>query len=230
MAVSALSLNPLAAKSGTASTTTAATTTSSSAASQLAATENRFLALLVAQMKNQDPLNPLDNAQVTSQMAQLSTVQGVNQTNAQLTQLLSEFQGLQAMTLAGRSVLVPGNVLSVPSTGTVEARGGFETASDATSVRVTVKSPTGQVVRTIDLGARAAGIGSFRWDGLDDAGKPVAAGDYSFSVTAANGTQSVSSRALSAVRVEGVNRGASGIQLDLGRLGTVGFADVLQVL
>ncbi|MBK8323324.1 MAG: flagellar hook assembly protein FlgD [Betaproteobacteria bacterium] len=215
------------------SATAAAATSSNASTNQVAATENRFLALLVAQMKNQDPLNPLDNAQVTSQMAQLSTVQGVNQMNSQLTQLLSEFQNLQAMTLSGRSVLVPGDklVLGAPATGTgLEARGGLELAGDATSVKVQVKNAAGAVVRTLDLGARAAGVSSFKWDGLGDDGKALPAGNYAFAVTANAGTQAVASQPLAAAKVEGVNRNANGIQLDLGNLGTVSFGEVLQVL
>ena len=211
----------------------AAASPSGSATSQVDATENRFLALLVAQMKNQDPLNPLDNAQVTSQMAQLSTVQGVNQMNSQLTQLLSEFQNLQAMTLSGRSVLVPGDklALAAPAAGTgLEARGGLELAGDASSVKVQVKNAAGVVVRTLDLGARAAGVSSFKWDGLGDDGKSLPAGNYTFAVNAASGTQAVASQPLAAARVEGVNRNASGIQLDLGDLGSVSFGEVLQVL
>ncbi len=225
MAVSAVSQ--------TAATQAASTSSATSVSGQLAATENRFLSLLVAQLKNQDPLNPLDNAQVTSQMAQLSTVQGVNQMNAQLTQLLSEFQGLQAMTLAGRSVLVPGSKLALAATGTngaLQAKGGLELAGDASSVKVQVKNAAGTVVRTIDLGSRPAGVSSFTWDGLGDDGKPLAAGNYSFAVTASASGKAVESRSLAAVKVEGVNRNANGIQLDLGSLGTVSFTDVMQVL
>jgi flagellar basal-body rod modification protein FlgD len=199
----------------------------------MSVTENRFLALLVAQMKNQDPLNPLDNAQVTSQMAQLSTVQGVNQTNAQLTQLLAEFQGLQALTLAGRSVLVPGSslTLAAPSAGAApEAKGGVQLGADATSVTVQVKDAAGKVVRTIDLGSRQAGVASFKWDGLDGNGKALAAGTYSFSVAATSNGQPVDAQALQAAKVEGVNRSAGGIQLDLGANGLVNYADILQVL
>lgn len=214
-------------------TQAAPTSTATSMSGQLAATENRFLSLLVAQLKNQDPLNPLDNAQVTSQMAQLSTVQGVNQMNAQLTQLLSEFQGLQAMTLAGRSVLVPGDKMALAATGTsgaLQAKGGLELGADATNVKVQVKNAAGTVVRTIDLGSRPAGVSSFTWDGLGDDGKPLAAGNYSFAVSASANGKAVESRSLAAVKVEGVNRNANGIQLDLGSLGTVAFTDVMQVL
>jgi flagellar basal-body rod modification protein FlgD len=207
--------------------------TKAAAAPASSATEDRFLALLMAQMKNQDPLNPLDNAQVTSQMAQLSTVQGVNQMNTQLTQLLSEFQGLQAMSLAGRSVLIAGDSIDLPAAATgvvAEGRGGFELAADAAGVVVTVKDSTGAVVRTMDLGARTAGIGSFRWDGKDDAGRTLAPGRYTFAVAATAGGKAVASQTLAAARVEGVNRAADGIRIDLGALGTRSFGEIMQVL
>ncbi len=214
------------------SATAAASTsspTSAEAATKLQATEDRFLKLLVAQLKNQDPMNPLDNAQVTSQMAQLSTVQGVNSMNANLEKLLSEFQGLQAMTVAGRSVLVSGDKIAVDGTG--DTRGGLSLAADAKFVQVQVKDATGKVVRTMDLGARSAGTSSFHFDGLDDAGKALAKGTYTFAVKASdvNG-KSVGAAPLAAVKVQGVNNAASGITLDLGSYGTVAYADVLQVL
>lgn len=76
--------------------------------------ENRFLTLLMSQIKNQDPLNPMDNAAVTTQLAQLNTVSGIEKLNATLSQLLSgynETQGLQAAGIIGKNVMVAGNIL-----------------------------------------------------------------------------------------------------------------------
>src|SRR5882672_7009918 len=86
---------------------------------------DRFLKLLVAQMNNQDPLNPMDNAEVTSQMAQINTVTGINGLNDTVNQLLSQFatlESMQAAQLTGRNVLVAGNTLALGSGGT--ATGG----------------------------------------------------------------------------------------------------------
>lgn len=211
----------------------AAASASSAPTNQLAATENRFLTLLVAQMKNQDPLNPLDNAQVTSQMAQLSTVQGVNQINTQLTQLLSQLQGMQASSLAGHSVLVPGNSLTLAAGAAgaaSSAQGGVQLGAAATSVKIQIKDGAGAVVRTIDLGAHDAGIAAFTWDGLNDAGKAMAAGKYSFDVVAAADGAAVDATALTAAKVQGVIPSASGMRLDLGAGGTVDYGSVLEVL
>ena len=81
-----------------------------------AGSQDRFLKLLVAQMQNQDPMNPLDNAQVTSQMAQINTVSGIDKLNTTVAGLngqLVQLQALQGATLVGRDVTVAGNRLSV---------------------------------------------------------------------------------------------------------------------
>src|SRR5574340_1776139 len=86
--------------------------TSATNASSVASTQDRFLKLLVTQMKNQDPLNPMDNAQVTSQMAQLSTVTGIDKLNVTLQALsnsMTSHLSLQAATIIGHGVLVPGS-------------------------------------------------------------------------------------------------------------------------
>src|SRR6476469_10812857 len=101
----------------TSSTLTAASSTQSSSASTSTDTtsaselQDRFLKLLVAQMKNQDPLNPLDNAQVTTQLAQISTVSGIDKLNQTMNAMSSSFlasQSLQASGLIGHNVLAPG--------------------------------------------------------------------------------------------------------------------------
>src|SRR5439155_26218822 len=107
-----------------------------SAASDAAVTSDRFLKLLVAQMKNQDPLNPMDNAQVTSQMAQINTVTGIDKLNATVQGLSSQFVQLQAMqgaSLVGRDVIVAGNKLSVDTEAGV-GQGGFQLDNPADAV------------------------------------------------------------------------------------------------
>ena len=141
------------------STPAAASTTSTTDAA------DRFMKLLVAQMQNQDPLNPMDNAQVTSQMAQISTVTGINQLNTTVQGLSSQFLQLQAVqgaSLVGRDVIVPGNKLSVDDT-TAVGQGGFELTSAADAVKVDILSPSGAVVQSLNLGAESAGTHSFDW-------------------------------------------------------------------
>jgi flagellar basal-body rod modification protein FlgD len=192
---------------------------------------DRFLKLLVAQMKNQDPLNPLDNAQVTSQMAQINTVTGINNLNATVGKLLEQFTGLQALQAAqlnGRDVLVAGNRLPLAAEGA--AVGAIELAAEATSVKVEIRDANGLLVRTLDLGARGTGTTRFGWDGLTDAGVASAPGNYTFSARASAGGAEFAASTLMAARVEGVRNESGVVQLMLAGIGAVAYADVKQIL
>jgi flagellar basal-body rod modification protein FlgD len=194
------------------------------------ASEDRFLTLLVAQMKNQDPLNPLDNAQVTTQMAQISTVSGIDRLNATLKALAAGFgeaQSLQAAALIGRDVLVAGGTLELGAGG---AAGGFELAEAADDVVITISDGAGSVVHRASLGAQGAGVHSMQWDGATDAGGAAAAGRYRFSVAATRSGAAVTATALGAARVLGVARDADGTQLELSGLGRRAYAEVKQIL
>jgi flagellar basal-body rod modification protein FlgD len=192
-------------------------------------TQDRFLALLVAQMKNQDPLNPLDNAQVTSQLAQLSTVQGIEDMNAglkALTESLGPNQMAQAANLIGRSVLVPGNSVSPAELQDVV---GFELSRPADQVSVGIRDAAGNLVRQLDLGARDSGVNVLAWDGLDARGNAVPEGRYSFGVEAVQGGQAVSSVALNLGMVNSVSQGSEGVKLNLAAGKNVSYADIRQI-
>ena len=190
---------------------------------------DRFLTLLVTQLRNQDPLNPLDNAQVTTQLAQISTVSGINKLNETVASLSASFaagQYLQAMGLVDREVIVAGDKLTL-SEG--KAQYGMAIAKDADAVTVTIKDAAGVVVRTIDLGAQKSGIRTFEWDGTDGNGKALDDGTYTMSVTATSKGAEVAVDALTIARVTGVAPTPQGTVLMLGDLGTVGLAEVLQI-
>ncbi len=191
--------------------------------------ENRFLTLLTTQLKNQDPLNPLDNAQLTSQLAQISTVNGIEKLNATLQKLLAgmqESQTLEAAALVNHGVLVPGNTLLLGEGG---ALAGFELATAADEVTVTIKDANGLVVRTLSLGAQDAGVTAFVWDGRNDSGAQAAAGRYSFTLAAKQGSENVTANALAYGLVQAVMRGSQGLTLDAGPLGEFSLADVKQI-
>jgi flagellar basal-body rod modification protein FlgD len=199
------------------------------------------MTLLVTQLKNQDPLNPLDNAQVTSQLAQLSTVTGVNKLNATLESLKSSYQSAEAMqatNLIGHGVLVEGYKAQL-SGG--QAILGVELDSPADKVQVVVTSnATGKEVATIDLGAQEAGVVPIAWDGvpdptrLDADGKPVRLpdGGYTYKVVALrSGEELKDARTLSFDSVASVTTNAKdGIKLNLPVKGAVTMADIKQVL
>jgi flagellar basal-body rod modification protein FlgD len=206
------------------------TGSSSSSSSVAKSQQDRFLTLLTTQLKNQDPLNPLDNAQMTSQLAQISTLDGITKLNATLESLLNnatDTQTMQAASLVGHGVLVAGNSLPM-SQGS--ALGGVDLPTAADNVKVTIKDANGLPLRTLDLGALGAGTHNFTWDGKTDSGVAAADGNYSFSVAAVQGGNSITASALRLGVVSSVTRSGTGFNLDIGAGVQVGMSDVKQIL
>jgi len=204
----------------------------SAGASGSSSLQNTFLTLLVTQLQNQDPLNPTDNAQITSQMAQISTVDGINQLNASLQAMATSFsasQSLQATSLIGQTVLVPGSGLQLKNGSAV---GGVNLPQAADSVVVSVLDSSGQTVDTVDLGAQTAGVLGFQWDGSTNSGTTAADGNYTFSVKATQGGNTIDAAALAAGVVGGVTPGAAGAAptLQVNGVGQVALSAVAQIM
>jgi flagellar basal-body rod modification protein FlgD len=189
-----------------------------------AGSEDRFLKLLVAQMSNQDPLNPLDNAQVTSQMAQISTVNGIDKLNTTVQGLNQQFvqmQALQGASLVGRDVILPGDRLTANDKGLVQ--GGFELSSAADHVKIEVLNAGGRVIDTIDVGAEGAGRHGFEWK--PPAGVDAALGDR-FRIVARSGAAAVSATPLMRDRVDAVATGGDSLTLELRLSGSVDYSQI----
>lgn len=200
---------------------TAATDLASQSGNNAGAAD-RFLKLLVAQMQNQDPLNPMDNAQVTSQMAQINTVTGIEKLNTTVQGLNSQFvqmQALQGASLVGRDVIVPGNLVDIADG---VGQGGFELTSAADAVKVEILSASGQVVETMQLGAQSAGMHSFDWA----AGTATNDSGLRFRVTSTLGGVNTTATPLMRDTVDAVSTSGTGFSLELARAGSVGYADV----
>ena len=192
--------------------------------------QDRFLKLLVTQMQNQDPLNPLDNAAVTSQLAQLSTVDGINKLNATVQALSTSYaqsQSMQAASLIGRGVLAPGSSLALQNG---VALGGVDLSQPAESVVVTVSDLAGNVQQSIDLGSQKAGVVAFQWDGVRNDGTAAANGAYTFSVKATQGGSQIAADQLAYGQVGSVTLGAQGATLNTTGLGTVALSLIKQIL
>lgn len=190
----------------------------------------RFMKLLITQMKNQDPLNPMDNAQVTSQMAQISTVSGIDKLNATLQNMAASFsanQSLQASNMIGRTVLVPGSTLKLIDG---KAIAGVELPQSVDQLTVTIRNAAGAIVHSMDLGSKPEGVAVFAWDGITGSGTAAANGIYSFSVNALQGSKKIEGNTLAIGQVNSVSSGKDGMLLDVGGLGTVGFTDVKKIL
>ncbi len=184
-----------------------------------AGAEDRFLKLLIAQMQNQDPMNPLDNAQVTSQMAQINTVSGIEKLNTTVSGLnsqLVQLQALQGATLVGRDVTVAGNRLSVADGVGV---GGFDLTSAADRVKVEVLNAAGIVTGSFELGAQTSGRHAFEWP----AGSVEDGDGYRFRVTATAGSTNVLGAVLMRDRVDAVSSSGTAVNLELRHSGPVGY-------
>ncbi|WP_295993730.1 flagellar hook assembly protein FlgD [Rugamonas sp.] len=219
---------------------------SGSSGTDVAATQNNFLKLLVTQLQNQDPLNPADNSQITSQLAQLSTVTGVNQLNSTLTALQTSYQSseaLQATSLISHGVLAAGTTLQLvsgkdpaDSTGATKISQsvfGVNFGSAADKAEVQIKDSTGKVVKTIEMSNAPAGPMPLTWDGKADDGTTVEPdGTYSISVTAsAGGAALKDASTLTYGIVASVSSGSGGIKLNVSTpLGSLNLSDIQQVL
>lgn len=150
------------------------------------AIQDRFLKLLVAQLRTQDPLDPMDNSQITSQMAQISQVTGVqqlNQTMQSLVQAQTASQSLMAATMVGHNVMVEGNQLACKADGR-GVSGGVMLDAHADQVTIDIKDKSGHVVDSLTLTNVSPGFANFSWDGTDQNKNPLPAGAYTFDVQA----------------------------------------------
>ncbi|MHB0775296.1 flagellar hook assembly protein FlgD [Halomonas sp. WWR20] len=201
---------------------------------------DRFMTLLITQLKNQDPMSPMENAELTSQMAQINTVSGIQELNTTLEGITGQIeagQSLQATALIGQGVLVPGNEIRVGSDadGNVVATPiGIELGTDVDNIKFTITDGSGQVVAQRNTESVKAGVQSFYWDGvLDDKSKAADGNVYKVSrVEATVGDEPVSSYTLlNYGLVSGVMKGDGEPLLDLGpNMDDVKLADVRQIL
>ena len=190
--------------------------------------QDRFLKLLVAQLNNQDPMNPMDNAQMTSQIAQINTVTGIQQLNETVKGLVSQFsaqQMLQGSAMVGRQVLVEGDSMAV-NAETKAAYGALDLSASAASVKVQVLNASGKELGVVDLGSLKAGRYNFEWD----ASAHPDSGPLHFNVVAQNGEANVPATPLTIDQVVGVSQENGALQLQLGRGDTVDFGTIKSVL
>lgn len=148
--------------------------------------QDAFLKLLVAQLKYQDPLKPQDGSAFVAELAQFSNLEQTMGINDRLDMLALQNRGLantEVVALVGKQATVRGNMVTSDGTG-IGTPMAFNLASAADTVSVTIRDQAGQVVRTIDVGAKNGGNVQLMWDGRNDAGIVQPAGTYSVNVTA----------------------------------------------
>ena len=151
-----------------------------------------FLFLLVTQLKNQDPLNPMSGTEFTTQLAQFSSLeqlQNINDNLSGLTGLQTAMQSGQALDYIGKTVVASGNTFQLRQG--VPATLAFDLPADAAGVYVNVYDATGALVRSVDMGATAAGSHLFSWDGRDQNGVALPDGSYTAEIQAVAGDGSM---------------------------------------
>jgi flagellar basal-body rod modification protein FlgD len=204
---------------------TASTALKSAGQTSADAQQDRFLKLLVAQLNNQDPMNPMDNAQMTSQMAQINTVSGIQQLNETMKSMASQFTSMQVMQgagMIGHGVMLESNTLSIDAG---KARGAIDLQGDASNVSVQILSPGGQVLDTLNLGAATAGRHTFEWDasGYTDTASP------SFKIVATSGKQTVAATALAQDTITSIGTSGGTMSVQLKGRAAVGY-DAIQAI
>jgi flagellar basal-body rod modification protein FlgD len=202
--------------------------------SQLGRTEmdqTDFLTLMTAQLKNQDPFEPVDNTAMVAQMAQFSSLAGISEMNSTLKALAEKMSGTSlgdAIGYVGKTVLVQG-ATAYPRTGGGLA-GAVDLDKDATSVTITIQNANGETLRTVDLGAQSKGAIAWDWDGTTDSGEPAGEGPFTVKASARNVDEVVTSRPLVWAPVTSVSMGADGAPvLTLPGIGNVPLSAVWQV-
>ena len=149
-----------------------------------------FLTLMITQFKNQDPFKPMENGEFLGQLAQFSTVSGIDSLNTAFEGLSSALQGeqtLQAASLVGHKVLAVTDVGYLEPDGSIN--GAIELSSSVSDVQVDILDETGELLQTMRLGQQNAGLVSFSWNGRNSAGDLVEPGHYRIEARVARGGQ-----------------------------------------
>ncbi len=218
--------------SSNATTSAAATAAAAATATQQTLGENDFLTMMMAQLQNQDPLNPMDNSAFVAQLAQFSQVSGIQNLNTTMSSLSSNMtsnQALQASSLIGKQVYVNSNQAAYNGQGSFTGMITLPQSTDNLSVQVSDAS--GAVVQQMALGTQAAGSVPFTWNGSSSSGASMPAGTYTITATADIAGKNTQLATVLPASVNSVSFSSSGgaIQLNLQGLGTTPLSSVQQI-
>lgn len=193
--------------------------------------QQNFLTLLTAQLKNQDPMKPLDNTQFISQLAQISTVSGIQGLQGSIDSLagsLTSNQTLQAANLVGHQVMVAGGQAYKSDTGSLQ---GAVQNSASGALSVGIYDSSGQLMQTVDLGTQSAGLVNFSWDGSTSSGGHAPAGTYTLKAQLVGSDgKAVALSSYGAAPVSGVEVANNTVTLDLTGLSSVPLSGIRQIL
>jgi flagellar basal-body rod modification protein FlgD len=194
--------------------------------------QNAFLKLMIAQLKNQDPMKPQDPSQFMSQLAQFSqvtSVQNMEKSIQGLSDSLRSTQVLNGTSLVGHDVLAPADTDTIEAGGTVT--GAIDAPKGVTALKIIVTDASGAQVRTFDVDRPSEGLNNFTWDGRTNTGAAAPAGSYTFEAVATANGESGSLDPMLVSRVSSVTIDPSSGSLTLNTsAGAISLNDVRRVL
>ncbi|AMQ43702.1 flagellar hook assembly protein FlgD [Aeromonas veronii] len=209
-------------------------TTGSTTAPKKELDQASFMKLLTMQLSYQDPFKPVDNAQMLSQMASMSTSEGISSLSTQMGKLNDQMissQALQASSLVGQNVLLPSNISYLDKEGPLSAVVAVGTTNKYANIKITIEDEKGQVIKEFPLEGEQKGNVEVAWDGTDKAGNRVSAGKY---VVKASGTldgksENIASYAYAKVDSVALGNATNPTRLNLRGLGSEYLNNILQI-
>ena len=193
--------------------------------------KNEFMELMLAQLKNQNPLEPQDNGEFISQLAQFSSLEEMQKLSGTVDDVVGQFrstQALQASAMVGKTVLAPSEVGILGAEG--EISGNIQVPASTGGVRLSIQNSSGELVRQIDLGSSSAGVKAFSWDGKDGDGNSLPPGPYKIVAEGSYPQGSVQLPTLVSANVDSVSLGQGGsVTLNLAGMGSIALSDVKQI-
>lgn len=212
--------------------TQAGATAPSESAGNTSLGQEEFLELMTAQLENQDPFKPMENADFIGQMAQFGTVSGIGdlQTEfAAFTNTMKSQMLVEASNIVGKSVLTKDDIMALPAEG--EANGLVKLASNVDNVTINIENEAGELVRSIRMGGQSAGDMDFTWDGNNDEGIRLPEGNYKLNVTASARGETQGLSAYVYGEVESVSMGGDQTEmvLHVSGVGAKSMDDVVEI-
>ena len=193
--------------------------------------KNEFMELMIAQLNNQNPLEPQDNGAFIAELAQFSSLeemQGLNTTVENMASSYQSTQALQASSMVGRSVLV--NASSGPTSVAGTIGGVVDLPATTSDLRVSVLNSSGELVNQYEMGQQFAGQVSFLWEGTNKAGEKMPAGQYTIKAEASYGGKTEQVGTMISANVDSVSIGGdSSITLNLAGMGGVPLNEIRQI-
>lgn len=194
--------------------------------------QKNFLSLLMAQIKNQDPTDPIKNSELTSQLAQINTATGIerlNNTVGRFSNKINQSQNIQVSSLIGHHVMIPSS--QIVHTKGIETKYGIELISDATAVNIQITDKNGKIIHIQEIKNLKSGIYSLTWDGQNLDKEDMKTERYNVTVIAKNQNREIPVQVLSEALVNSIITSSSiDPIIDLGTAGTVTLSKIRKIM